>query len=258
MKKFLFFCLLSTGLLFANAQDLIPGNPGMYPELMQFKSNAPVFTKGKVILADAVGKLISSNNAVLNTTEKDNLGFEHYRYQQTLAGIPVENAVYVMHVTGGKVISQNGNWVKDFPAGLQAAPSLNKTNALNKAMAFIGAREYKWQLPAEEAFIKREQHDANATFFPKGALVYYSGENDVVPSALRLAYKFDIYANYPLSRQYVFVDAVNGNILGKIIIVCFFCTPVAISCILIFIGIYVVPVIIQICKVNCRTIICSG
>ena len=215
MKKLLILCLLSTGILFLNAQDIVQGQPGMYPELMKFNTDAPAFTKGKVMIADAAGKLMSSNNALLNTTEKDALGFQHYRYQQTLSGIPVENAVYVMHVNGGKVISQNGKWVKDFPTGLQASPSLNKTAALNKAMSFIGAREYKWQVPAEEAFIKREQNDRTATFFPKGDLVFYSGEDDVVPSALRLAYKFDIYANYPLSRQYVFVDANNGKILGK-------------------------------------------
>ncbi|MBK7434471.1 MAG: M4 family metallopeptidase [Chitinophagaceae bacterium] len=82
-------------------------------------------------------------------------------------------------------------------------------------MNFVGARQYKWQLPAEEAFIKREQNNPNATFYPKANLVYYSGEESVSPANLKLAYKLDIYAQYPMSRQYVFVDAVSGNILGK-------------------------------------------
>ena len=78
MKKLLILCLLTTGLLNATAQDFLPGQAGMYPELMKFKTNAPSFTKGKVIIADASGKLAgNSNDAVLNTTEKDNLGFEH-------------------------------------------------------------------------------------------------------------------------------------------------------------------------------------
>ena len=218
MKKFLIMCLLTTGLFCANkikAQDIMKGQPGMYPEQIVFKTNAPVFTKGAVLVADAGGKIMTSNNALLNRTEKDNLGIEHYRYQQTFAGIPVEHATYVMHVNNGVVSSQNGKWIKDFPAGLQTAPSLNKTTALNKAMSFVGAKEYKWQIPAEEAFIKREQNDQAATFFPKGELVYYSGEEDVIASALRLAYKFDIYAHSPVSRQIVFVDAISGKILGK-------------------------------------------
>jgi Zn-dependent metalloprotease len=94
-------------------------------------------------------------------------------------------------------------------------PSITKENALNKAMQNIGAKKYKWELPEEEAFLKREENNSNATFYPKASLVYYSGERDVIPSALRLAYKFDVYAQEPVSRQLIFVDAINGKILGK-------------------------------------------
>lgn len=218
MKKFLIMCLFTTGLFGANklnAQDLTKGQPGMYPEQIVFKNNAPSFTRGAVLVTDASGKIMTSSNALLSNTDKDKLGFEHYRYQQTYNGIPVEHAMYIIHVNNNLVSSQNGKWIKDFPSGLQTTPALSKTSALNKAINFVGAKEYKWQVPAEEAFIKREQNNQAATFFPKGELVYYSGEEDVVPSALRLAYKFDIYANNPVSRQIVFIDAVNGRILGK-------------------------------------------
>jgi len=218
MKKVFTLCLFFTGIFcanMANAQDIVGGKPGMYPEQIVFGNNAPVFKRGSVFVADAQGKMTTSNSAQLKHAEQDNLGFEHVRYQQTYAGIPVEHATYVMHVMNGLVKSQNGKWIKDFPSGLQTAPSLSKAAALKKATDAVGARVYKWELPAEEAFIKKEQNDPQATFFPKGELVYFSGEEDVVPSQLRLAYKFDIYANLPLSRQYVFVDAVTGKILGK-------------------------------------------
>lgn len=218
MKKILTFCLFLSGLFCANkikAQDIMQGQPGLYPEQIIFKNNAPAFKKGNVLIADAAGRIMTSSNALLNHSEKDNLGFEHFRYQQTYSGIPVELAIYVVHVNNGIVSSQNGKWIKDFPAALVSSPSLNKTAALRKATGFVGAKVYKWQLPSEEAFLKREQNNPNVSFYPKGELVYYSGEEDLVPSLLRLAYKFDIYANNPLSRQYVFVDAVNGKILGK-------------------------------------------
>ena len=215
MKKLLILTLLTTGWLLSQAQDLIPGQPGMYPERIVFKTNAPVFTKGKVVLSDESGKAQGSSDALLSTTENDRLGFEHYRYQQSISGIPVESAIYAVHVQNGKIISQNGQWIKDLPAGLASRPVLNPSAALKKAMNFVGARQYKWQLPAEEAFIKREQNNPNATFYPKANLVYYSGEESVSPANLKLAYKLDIYAQYPMSRQYVFVDAVSGNILGK-------------------------------------------
>lgn len=206
----LLFC--STG---ASAQDLTKGQPGMYPDFIDFKNGGPAFKKGAIILADDNGKFTASTAAKLNHSEKDMLGMEHYRYQQIVNGIPVEHAVYVVHVNAGLVSSQNGSWVKDFPAGLKTAPAISKAAALKSATAFVGAKQYKWEIPAEEAFIKEEQQDKNATFYPAGDLVWYSGENEIVPSALRLAYKFDIYAHFPASRQIVFVDAQTGRILGK-------------------------------------------
>ena len=175
MKKLFTLCLFLTAMFCANivkAQDIMKGEPGMYPEQIIFKNNAPAFKKGSVLVADATGKVTTSSNAKLNHSEKDNLGFEHFRYQQTYSGIPVELAVYVVHVTNAVVSSQNGKWVKDFPADLKTTASVNKTTALKNATAFIGAKTYKWELASEEAFIKREQQDPNATFFPKGELVY--------------------------------------------------------------------------------------
>ena len=218
MRALLTAALATSCLFFANqtkAQEIEKGLPGMYPSQIDFSTSPQPFTKGKVVLADENGKLNTSTTAVLSHSEKDNLNTEHLRYQQTFAGIPIENAVYVMHVKNGSISSENGKWIKDFPASLKTTASLNKTTALNNAMAFVGAQQYKWQIPAEEAFLKNEQHDNNATFFPKGELVYYGGDAEVIPSSLRLAYKFDIYAHSPVSRQIVFVDAENGKILGK-------------------------------------------
>lgn len=218
MKKILTAVLVSSGLICSlqtKAQELMPGKPGMYPEFVDFKNAPPAFTKGAVIVADGTGKLSTSSSAVLTHSEKDNLNMEHFRYQQSYRGIPVEDAIYVMHIKDGKVMSQNGKWVKNFSPELKTAATVSVNVALKNAMTFVGAKTYKWELPAEEAFIKREQNDPNATFYPKEQLVYYSGNEDVDPSLMRLAYKFDIYAAYPLSRQYVYVDAITGSILGK-------------------------------------------
>ena len=106
MKKLLTLCLAMSGLFFTTktiAQDLVKGKPGMYPEQITFGSNAPVFTKGFVIVTDANDKAVLSNKALLNHSENDQLGFVHYRYQQTFSGIPVEHAVYIMHVKSGTI-----------------------------------------------------------------------------------------------------------------------------------------------------------
>jgi bacillolysin len=218
MKKIFIGFLITSGLFFSvqsKAQEVQKGMPGMYAESVDFKNTPVAFNKGSVILADDNGKMSSSTSALLKNSEKDNLNMEHYRYQQSYQGIPVEHATYIIHVKNNNVISQNGKWVKDFPSLLTASPTLSANDALRKAINFVGAKTYKWQLTAEEAFIKREQNNPAATFYPTIQLVYYSGEDEVVPAAMRLAYKLDIYAQYPMSRQIVFVDAVSGNILGK-------------------------------------------
>jgi bacillolysin len=217
MKKILITLTAISGLLFtltANGQDLIKGKPGMYPEFIDFSKTPVSFTKGAVVLATDNGKLSTTTNALLTRSDKDALNMEHYRYQQSYMGIPIEHAVYVMHVAGSTLVSQNGKWIKDFPADLKNTAAITFTTALQKAMAAVGAQKYKWQIAEEETFIKKEQNNPAATFYPKQELVWYSGENDVDPSLLRLAYKLDIYAQFPLSRQIVFVDAVSGRILG--------------------------------------------
>ncbi len=218
MKKLFTLTLISAFMLFSlalKAQQIQKGNPGMWPAFIKYDKNAPAFNRSSIAILDAAGKQATVTSAIVKNSETDAKGMVHYRYQQSVNGIAIENADMVVHVVNGKISSQNGKWIKDFPANLQSRASLTEGNALNKALQNIGAQTYKWQIPAEETFIKREQNNAAATFYPKATLVYYSGERDVTPAALRLAYKFDIYAQQPLSRQLVFVDAINGKILGK-------------------------------------------
>lgn len=217
MKRFLALIILISAGFFSTrllAQVIQKAGPGLWPEIIQFKNNAPAFQRGSVIMVDAAGKTSSLTNGKIGFEERDIRGMEHFRYQQYHQGIPIEHASLAVHVKAGRIGSQNGKWVKDFPDGLPANPSLNPSQALNKALLKIGAQQYKWQMADEEAFLKRETGNPNASFYPKPQLVYYSGERDLIPAALRLAYKFDIYAQQPLSRQIVFVDAQNGEILG--------------------------------------------
>jgi len=219
MKKILLSsAFLMLTILITNAQEsneVIEGRKGMYPSFVSFApGSAPAFTKGRLLLTDLNARITSSVTAKITAQEKDVSGSGHFRYQQTIHGIPVEHAVYVVHTLGGKIFAQNGKWIKDIPQSLPAV-SLSESSALTAALQYVHARLYKWQDAGEEAFIKKEQNNSQATFYPKGQIVFYSGEEDVIPSALRPAYKFDIYASDPISRQIIFVDAVNGQILGK-------------------------------------------
>lgn len=208
--------LFSASLMGQALKTTIHGKPGMFAADVEFvPGTAPVTAKGFIKIPGTKGTLTEIAGLAVKQQETDALGMTHIRYQQSYLGIPVENAYEIVHSKGGSILRQNGKLVESFDRQLTATPTLSEAGALQQALSGIHAQVYKWQVPEEEAFIKREENNAAASFYPKGSLVFYSGEEDVVPAAMRLAYKFDIYAQQPLSRQIVFIDAKNGAVLGK-------------------------------------------
>ena len=163
--------------------------------------------------------------------EKDNLGFTHYKYQQTLNDIPIEGAIYMVHVKNRKVKSMNG--ILFNALNLNSIPKLSENQALNKALQYINAAiggkgdgkvppsggfrgaatVYKWEIPGEEEHLKLVTNDPNATYYPDGKLVFVPKNGNNKSTDYRLAYKFDIYASEPLYRAYIFVDAVTGEVI---------------------------------------------
>ncbi len=144
----------------------------------------------------------------LISKESDGLGYDHYRYQQTYKNIPIREAIFLIHVRYGKIESFNGT--------IFSSPSVANSNVLqadearNKAIASIPAETYMWQIPSNEKWIQDYKGKADATYYP-------SAESQIIYNAkdrsFRYAYKFDIYASKPLSRQDVYVDAQTGKVL---------------------------------------------
>ncbi len=195
---------------------LVSGKADMYAQHVRFDaSKAPDFT-GKPMVYDETTKQMVEATGIKLKGEKDALGFENYKFQQTINGIPVEYGVVNILVKNNKIISQNGDWFKGTVSSkLEKRAGISESTALNNALAFVGATSYKWQDAGEEEFIKKESGNAKATFYPKAKLVYYSDPSDTDARKVKLTYKFDIYASEPLSRQEVFVDAKTGQVLGS-------------------------------------------
>ena len=140
--------------------------------------------------------------------EKDQIGFEHLRYGQTYNGVTVNHSMLIVHTKNGLVASFNGEFVTNLSPKTDAR--IPESTALEMAKKSIGAKSYKWESPVEEAFIKKEQKDSKATFFPTGERMLVKTKT----GGYALAYRFDIYAQKPLSRHYVYVDANTGNVIG--------------------------------------------
>jgi gliding motility-associated-like protein len=145
--------------------------------------------------------------------ERDEIGYRHITLKQYYRNIEVEGGIYKVHLRDGKLISFNGAFYNRLPEN--TAPALTVESALNKALHHIGAETYKWQDANEEALIKEIKADEQATWFPKGTLVFVSEKFELKPGSFRLAWRFEIHATEPLMAGRIFIDALNGSVVAE-------------------------------------------
>jgi Zn-dependent metalloprotease len=159
-------------------------------------------------------KMSPDLSLVLQKEEEDNFGYIHYRYFQSYKGIPIEFTSWFVHTKQQKVVSANGFVHRSFSAN--SKPVVTSSSAIQAALQFVGAEVYKWEIPAEEALIKEIENNSEATYFPVTELVFVCPDSDYSSDVYRLAYKMNIYAHEPMSRQLIYVDAITGQIIRAI------------------------------------------
>jgi Zn-dependent metalloprotease len=177
------------------------------------------FREGKELPLEKLGTWLNQfyssdvNNGIkLIRKEAGSLGMTHYRYQQTVNDVPVELSAFIAHVKNGKIYAVNGNLFSDIDAS--SSISLTEMGALNIALSYINADTYKWEIQKEEQQLKSETDNPDATYFPKGELVWMN-EGGIVEASMKLVYKFNIYAQKPFSRREIFIDASNGDVIWE-------------------------------------------
>jgi Zn-dependent metalloprotease/uncharacterized protein YjdB len=146
-----------------------------------------------------------------STTTKSNVTAK--RYNEYYKGIQVEYGSYTLSCKNGFVTFITGNFY-NADRSLSAVPVLSEKEAFADALKFVGADKYMWEDPREEQRIKNLFHNPDTSFKPKGVLRWVQDFNSGTGDRkLHLAYAFNIYAQSPLSRQIVYVDAATGRVL---------------------------------------------
>ena len=218
-KTILLFFVLATSLIHSQTNE---NNSDRFSDILShsiqknLSKNSTIpsfiqFTNGKEPQLHEITALLntfSKTNFTLKEIKRENdqLGFTHIKYQQVVNGIPLEFSFLGVHIKDGKIVSVSGNLSSLEPNS--SSSSVSEKKALSKALLQIGAKKYKWEIPVEEAYIKEDQDNPDATFFPSGELTYLETKN-----GLKLTYKFNIYAHEPLSRAEYYVDANLGKVL---------------------------------------------
>jgi Zn-dependent metalloprotease len=154
------------------------------------------------------------NEAISYKRSTDKIGQIHHRFKQYFKGIELAEVQYLVHEKEGAVVYAHGKMIH----GLQidVTPKLTEDEALSRALAHIGAESYIWENKKNEAVLKKHQNDRDASYFPRGEIKISAGLKKHVVENFRLVYRFDIFAEKPLSRNYVDVDAKTGEIVGTL------------------------------------------
>lgn len=145
--------------------------------------------------------------------ERDQIGYVHKRYQLEVDHIPVVDAIFILHLQGEKVIKYNGYLFHK--VNTNSTPTLSEDKALRVALSEINARQYKWESSSEESFIKREQKNPEATFYPKGVLMITQSDGNIASNNFVLCWKFDVYAQEPMGRYNIYINASTGAMIKK-------------------------------------------
>lgn len=135
-------------------------------------------------------------------TESDALGYTYDIFQETYKGLKVEFAVQKLHSFQGKLRTISGHFYDI--EGLDLNPAINADAAFKNAISFVGASKYLWEDEKSASIIGDYEK-------PAGELLILPDLDNA--GMVNLAYKFDIYATQPLSRDYVYVSAKTGKIL---------------------------------------------
>jgi Zn-dependent metalloprotease len=185
--------------LFLNAQNKFKENEP-FQQTLHFNIT---ISKEKALAYFITKQGLDSFNSFTSSKEtSDESGLVHQRHQQFYKGIKVEFGTLITHVKSGTVVSINAELYN--ASSLNLTPSITAMEGLNKAVTEINASKYLWQDEAQSQIVNYQKPQGELVIFP----IIKTGE-------VKLAYKYDIYAIEPVSRQEVFVDAHDGHILFK-------------------------------------------
>jgi len=141
----------------------------------------------------------------ITKSQVDKQGIEHLTLQQSIDGIPVKNAIYLVHIKDNRVTSFNGFAVvaDNVPA---RSDIITATEALKLGLETQDVSKLKSEVPYWEKEIKEHKNDPKATYAPKGELMWWINNDG---KRIKI-YQFDIYSASPDRAFRMLVNASSG------------------------------------------------
>jgi len=193
---------------FSGAEMIRIGKENSFPDYIKFsKGHEIIFNQFDEFFLSLFNGDNNYSYKKLNQTE-DQFKDLHLRYCITFKGIAVQNAMFILHIKNNLIYAINGNIPKQIQ--LINEIEISDEEALQAALKYTSAQRYKWQMPEEENLLKKESGNAEATYYPKAEMFLYQKPG---MTKYLYTYCFDIYADKPLKRADIYIDASNGEFL---------------------------------------------
>jgi Zn-dependent metalloprotease len=180
----------------------------LLPNFIKFKPTNELAPEQFVNWVNNALRLPSNTYFKAYDVNKDQIGFTHTRYKQYVGNYPIDGTMLITHIKDGKIVSVNGDYYQQLQQSYTA--TITEQKALEYALNKVDAQSYMWQ-GANFKYNKPKE-----SYYPKGELVIVH-KRDANYDALnvRIAYKFNIYADKPLYRANVYIDAQSGEFLSQ-------------------------------------------
>ena len=200
--KLLFFSMvLTAGTISAQNESLIQ------KKILDKKGNLSTvsFKDSSNLSVNQAQAAIKENLQLANSSfqniklESDKLGFTHTKQQQYYKGIKVEFGEYTFHSKDQGVKSGSGKIFQIEKDNLTS--KISEEDGLKLAISHVNAETYLWET---ENVINYKKPEGELLILPT---------TEGISTKTRLVYKYDIYANTPLYRADVYVDAQTGEIV---------------------------------------------
>jgi Zn-dependent metalloprotease len=157
--------------------------------------NAELRARAFVRLYGAAFGLADDSQVQLVRVNRDELGVEHVRFQQTHLGVPVVAGEFFVHLRGPRVVAANGKIVGDLPAGV--------TPTLTPAEAEAVARQ----------LIEKTQVTAATTATYSAPRLEVLSRSVVEPTVVPSRLAWFVEATDTGLREFIWVDALTGSVL---------------------------------------------
>ena len=183
-------------------KDLVP----CAIEISQAKLKRSLQTAAPIALLDGIKNITQllhpEEELTLVNSSKDELGIQHFHYQQLMNGVPIWGSEMRIHAVNGAVNYINGNWYKTEIRATET-PQISQENVEAKIKSLT---KYKDLQPSAKSLLPQQQISSK--------LVYYKDAGK-----LKLAYATKVYPNLREGFQY-FTDATSGEILDQYSLFC--------------------------------------